>query len=67
MGIPESLFFSSNYQYNFDSHMHYLKLLNGDTEFMISFDSYQFDDYSKYNASKFDENHKKEVRKFNFL
>lgn len=39
-----------------------LQLLNGTSEYLISADTYQFDDYSKYEASMFNENHKSQVR-----
>lgn len=40
----------------------YLRLLNGDSECLFSYDTYQFKDYSLYEASRFDEPHKAKVR-----
>jgi multimeric flavodoxin WrbA len=37
-------------------------LLGGSTEYLASFDTYQFDDYSKYAAGVFDAEKKKQVR-----
>lgn len=42
------------------------RILNGPSEFLLSCDTYQFDDYSKYKASKFDAEHKAKVRKERF-
>jgi len=40
----------------------YLRLLNGGSEYLFSHDTYQFKDYSLYEASRFDEPHKARVR-----
>ncbi len=40
-----------------------LALLGGTTEYLASFDTYQFDDYSKYAAGVFDVAQKEKVRK----
>lgn len=66
MGIPREMVEESGYKYNFNLHMQYLQLLNGTTEYLISSDSYQFDYYSKYAASKFDEKHKAKIREERF-
>ena len=59
MGVPEE----SVYQAVFH---HYRDLLqrsfNGTSEFLLSTDTYQFEDYSKYEASRFNEKHKSQVR-----
>lgn len=62
MGIPQHYVEESGYIFNFNLHMQYLQLLNGTTEYLLSSDAYQFDDYSKYAASRFDEKHKADVR-----
>lgn len=66
MGIPQEMVEESGYKYNFNLHMQYLQLLNGTTEYLISSDAYQFDDYSKYAVSKFNEKHKAKVREEQF-
>ena len=62
MGLPPERVALSGYQYIFDSAKNYLQLLNGSSEYVLSTDNYQFDDYSKYAASNFDEKHKAAVR-----
>lgn len=66
MGLPHKMVEPSGYSYIFESNKSYLKLLNGHSEYIISADNYQFDDYSKYTASNFDEGHKADVRKEKF-
>jgi len=66
MGMPQKMLEESGYKYNFNLHMQYFQLLNGTTEYLISSDAYQFDDYLKYAASKFDEKHKAKVREEQF-
>ncbi|AWK49574.1 flavodoxin family protein [Clostridium beijerinckii] len=47
----------------FDHLKNLLKLLlNGTSEFLLSTDNYQFNDYSKYESSIFDEKHKAQVK-----
>lgn len=46
----------------FEQNSKILGLLGGSTEYMASFDTYQFDDYSKYAAGVFDVEHKKQVK-----
>lgn len=43
-----------------------LGVLNGYHEYIIAADTYQFDDYGKYNASRFDEKHKAQIRDTKF-
>lgn len=66
MGLPHDKIESFGYQYIFENIKSYLQLLNGQSEYLISADNYQFDDYSKYAASNFDEKHKALVRKEQF-
>lgn len=66
MGIPHDLIKTSGYQYIFDTNQSYLELLNGKSEYLISADNYQFDDYAKYAASNFDPAHKTLVREKQF-
>ncbi|WFD08816.1 flavodoxin family protein [Tepidibacter hydrothermalis] len=67
MNVPESIMIEKGYENVFKSNDKYLQLLNGPSEYLISNDTYQFDDYSKYNASDFDENHKSYIKKTQFL
>jgi multimeric flavodoxin WrbA len=62
MGIPGEMIGPSGYQFIFDTNKNILKRLNGPSEYVVSADNYQFDDYSKYFASNFDEKHKAAVR-----
>lgn len=66
MGIPDEMLEPSGYAYNFKTHMNFFQLFNGASEYMISSDTSQFDDYSKYKASRFDVNHKEKVREEQF-
>lgn len=62
MGIPSSMIDRVGYEYIFESNKRYMQMLNGPSEYILSMDTYQFDDYSKYAASNFDEEHKAQVR-----
>lgn len=66
MGLPHDMIESFGYKYVFESNKSYLRLLNGISEYIISADSYQFNDYSKYAASNFSEKHKAEIREKQF-
>jgi multimeric flavodoxin WrbA len=58
MNIPEAYMKDRNYEVIFHCNENYLKNLNGTSEFLLSMDTYQFDDYAKYEAAKYDEKHK---------
>lgn len=63
MNIPEELVKYYNYETLFQYYKQCcLKILNGTSEFLLSQDTYQFDDYSKYETSMFDEKHKNQVK-----
>ncbi len=62
MNVPEEYMKQINYEAVFQQHQNLLQRLTGTTEYMISTDTYQFDDYSKYDASMFDEKHKSQVK-----
>lgn len=62
MNIPEEFKKQLNYEALFQSNQALLRILNGPSEFVLSQDTYQFDDYSKYEASMFDEKHKSQVK-----
>lgn len=62
MNVPEEFIKQINYEAVFQQHQNLLQRLMGKSEYMISTDTYQFDDYSKYEASMFDEKHKAQVK-----
>jgi hypothetical protein len=53
-------------RHGFTAHLNvmegYLKMVFGNFESLYSFDTYQFDDYSKYVADKFDAKKKKQIK-----
>ena len=62
MNVPEELLQRVNYEALFEQTKNTLQILNGTSEYLISADTYQFDDYSKYEASMFNEKHKSQVK-----
>ena len=62
MNVPEELLQRVNYEALFEQTKNTLQILNGTSEYLISADTYQFDDYSKYEASMFNEKHKSLVK-----
>jgi len=62
MNVPEEFMKQVNYEAIFKRYENSLQILNGTSEFLCSYDTYQFDDYSKYEASMFDEKHKYQVK-----
>lgn len=66
MNVPEDLVQKIGYEVMFQSTARSLQILNGPSEFILSADTYQFDDYSRYEASGFDEKHKSKVREEQF-
>jgi multimeric flavodoxin WrbA len=67
MGIPESKLDSRGYNQLFATHRSVLSRLHAPfVEELISCDTLQFEDYSKYHASSFDPNHKKKHHEENF-
>ena len=62
MNIPEELKKQLNYESLFRNNQTLLQILNGPSELLLSRDTYQFDDYSKYEASMFDEKHKAKIK-----
>jgi len=62
MNVPEELKKQLNYESLFRNNKTLLQILNGPAEFLLSQDTYQFDDYSKYEVSMFDEKHKAQVK-----
>jgi multimeric flavodoxin WrbA len=66
MGAPEERTKANNYEAIFQFNEMRLKTLHGTSEYLASCNTYQFDDYSKYEASMFDEKEKAKVRKEQF-
>ena len=62
MNVPEAFIQQIGYDALFQSTAKSLQLLKGPSEFILAADTYQFDDYSRYEASGFDEKHKAQVR-----
>ena len=62
MNIPEDFKKQLNYAPVYDFFKFCLQRLNGPSEFLLSQDTYQFNDYSKYEASMFDEKHKAKIK-----
>ncbi len=59
MGVTEEMMQQMGYAQNFDRQKMFLTRLYGYSEYMCSFDAYQFDDYSKVLATRFDPGKKK--------
>jgi multimeric flavodoxin WrbA len=55
LGAPEERAKAQNYQAIFQSNDMGLKRLKGASEHLVSYNTYQFDDYAKYDAPAFDE------------
>lgn len=62
MNVPNSLYRTTHYEIIFEYYRHLLEMFGGYSEFLAVTDTYQFDDYSKYDASRFNVAHKEEVR-----
>jgi len=62
MGLTEKMMEEMGYVPYFERHDMILKRIYGDSEYMCSFDTYQFDDYSKVLATRFDSVKKKKRR-----
>ena len=66
MGLPYSKIEEFGYKYIFENNKNFLQLLNGHSEYILSADCYQFDDYSKYAASNFNVERKEKIRREQF-
>lgn len=66
MNVPKDIMEKINYEAIFKQNQHLLELFHGTSEILISSDTYQFHDYSKYEASRFDESHKAKVKEEQF-
>ena len=63
MNVPEDLMKKWGYPQLFANHERILKMIFGSSEYMCSFDTYQFKDYSKVVAPRFDPVKKAQRRK----
>jgi multimeric flavodoxin WrbA len=63
MNVPEDLMKKWGYPQLFANHERILKMIFGSSEYMCSFDTYQFKDYSKVVATRFDPVMKAQRRK----
>lgn len=62
MNVPSDIAEKLGYTALFGHYRSLLERLGGPSEILVSNDTYQFDDYSRYEASMFDEKHKAQVR-----
>jgi len=66
MNITENQMQQTNYEAIFEQNRSLLQIFNGPSETLISNDTLQFKDYSLYDASKFDGDHKARVKSEQF-
>ena len=66
MNITDKMMEEWGYGFLYDSHVRFLSLLNGKVEYITVNDTYQFDDYSKYDVPIFDPVHKAKIRDTQF-
>lgn len=62
MNVTEEQAKLLNYESVFQYYKNLLQLLNGGSEVLLSYDTYQFEDYSLYEASRFDEAQKAKMK-----
>lgn len=62
MNVPSDTMEELGYNALFNHYKSRLESLGGPSEILVSNDTYQFDDYSRYEASLFNEEHKAQVR-----
>jgi multimeric flavodoxin WrbA len=62
MNVPADAMDRMGYTALFERYKYLLERLGGPSEILVSNDTYQFDDYAKYEASMFNEEHKARVR-----
>ncbi|MBN7773596.1 flavodoxin family protein [Clostridium aminobutyricum] len=62
MNVPEEQMKLLNYGAVFEQNKNLLQLFNGNSEILCANDTYQFKEYSLYEASRFDEAHKAKVK-----
>jgi hypothetical protein len=62
MNVTEEQMKEWGYQQFIDNILHYFQMVFGASDFFCSFDTYQFDDYNKVVADRFDPEHKMKRR-----
>ncbi len=62
MNVSAETMSKTNYEAVFNHYKALLQRFGGTSEILLSNDTYQFNDYSQYEASMFDEKHKAQVR-----
>lgn len=62
MNVPPDVMKEFGYNTLFNHYKSWLERLGGPSEFLVSNDTYQFDDYSKYEAAMFNEKEKAQIR-----
>jgi len=62
MNVPAAAMEKAGYRALFERYQSLLERFGGPSEILLSNDTYQFDDYEKYEASMFDPEHKARVR-----
>jgi multimeric flavodoxin WrbA len=62
MNVPKDTMSQFGYEALFSRYQSLFERFGGSSEVLVCNDTYQFDDYSKYNAPMFDEKHKAEVK-----
>lgn len=66
MNVTDERAKEMNYEAVFQGNRNLLHILGGDSEILLSCDTYQFADYSKYEASRFDAEQKARVKEEQF-
>lgn len=66
MNVTAELAKTNNYFTHIEANERFLARTLGSAESLLSFDTYQFDDYSKYVSTAFNEEHKAQVRATQF-
>lgn len=66
MNVPSEQLERAGYHNIFRQSQNMLSLLNGTSEYLYSCDTTQFDDYSLFEATRFDPAHKEEIRRERF-
>jgi hypothetical protein len=66
MGLSVDAAQKRSYDYIYNTNQRYLTLLGGTSDYITVADTFQFDDYAKYNTSNIDTAQKADVRQNQF-
>ncbi|MDD4321020.1 MAG: flavodoxin family protein [Acidaminococcaceae bacterium] len=66
MNVNEEKVKELGYEYNFKLNERFMEIISGSSEYLVVTDTYQFDDYSKYVAPKFNVTQKAQRRQSEF-